>query len=101
LKACITSLTKVGGEQTKPLAPNKQDNIPSVPGDAVYEGESVNEYATDVYANSTKTAYIDPRDWIDLLSSAYNDILPPVNAYASGLWTPRHDEIYIFLTEDK
>jgi hypothetical protein len=53
------------------------------------------------YANSTKTAYIDPRDWIDLHPRASNHILPPVNASTPGLSTPRHDETYEFLTEEK
>jgi hypothetical protein len=68
-------LLKVDGDKTKPPAPTKQHNIPSVHADAVSEGGSVDEYATHVYANSTKTAYIDPRDWIDLLSRT-GDILP-------------------------
>jgi hypothetical protein len=65
---------KVGGDQTKPLAPSKQHNIPSIPVDAVYEGESVDEYATPVYANSTKRVSIHPRDWIDFLPRPLNDI---------------------------
>jgi hypothetical protein len=52
----------------------------------------VDEYASHVSANSTKPAYIDPRDLIDLLPRALNDILPHVNASIPGLWTPRHDE---------
>jgi hypothetical protein len=94
-------LLKVDGDQTKPLAPTKQHNIPSVPPDAASEGGSVDEYATHVYANSTEPAYIDPRDWIDLLPRAFNDILPSVNAYIPGRWTPRHDETDRFLTEEK
>jgi hypothetical protein len=72
---------KVDGDQTKPPAHNKQHNIP-----AVFEGGSVDEYATQVYANSAKTAYIDPRDYIDLLPRAFNDILPQV--YAFNAWLP-------------
>jgi hypothetical protein len=34
---------------------------------------SVDEYATHVSANSTKTAYIDRRDWNDLLPRAFKD----------------------------
>jgi hypothetical protein len=34
-------------------------NIPLVPADAVSEGGSVDEFAIHIYANSTKTAYID------------------------------------------
>ena len=94
-------LLKVDGDQTKPPAPTKQHNIPSVPADAVSEGGSVDEYATHVSAHSTKPAYIDPRDWIDLLPRAFNDNLPPVNASIPGLWTPRHDETDRFLTEEK
>jgi hypothetical protein len=63
-----------------------------VPADAVSEGGSVDEYATHVYANSAKTAYIDQRDYIGLIPRAFDDILPPVNASTPGLWTPRHDE---------
>jgi hypothetical protein len=38
--------------------------------------------------SSTKTAYIDPRDWIDLLSRAFKDTLPHVNASIPGMLTP-------------
>jgi hypothetical protein len=55
-------LLKVDGDQTKPPAPTMQHNIPSIHADAVSEGGSVDEYATHISANSTKTAYIDPRD---------------------------------------
>jgi hypothetical protein len=58
-------------------------------------------YATNVSANLTKTAYIDPRDWIDLLPRAFNDILPHVKASIPGMWTPRHDETNRFLTKEK
>jgi hypothetical protein len=92
---------KVDGDQTKPPAPTKQHNIPSVRADAVSEGGNVDEYATHVYANSTKPAYIDPRVWIDLLPRAFSDILPHVNASIPGMWTPRHDETDRFLTEEK
>jgi hypothetical protein len=54
-----------------------------------------------VNTNSTKTEYIDPRDWIDLLPRAFNDILPLVNASTPGVWSPRHDENGKFLTEEK
>jgi hypothetical protein len=91
----------VDGDQTEPPAPTKQHNIPSVHADAVSEGGSVDEYATHVYANSTKPAYIDPRDWIDLLPRAFSDILPHVNASIPGMWTPRHDATDKFLTEEK
>jgi hypothetical protein len=94
-------LLKVNGDQTKPHAPTKQHNIPSVPADPLCEGGSVDKYATLVSANSTKTVYIDPRDWIDLLPRALNDILPHVNASIPGMWTPRHDETDMFLTEEK
>jgi hypothetical protein len=47
-------LLKVDGDKTKPPSPNKQHNIPSLPADAISEGGSVDEYATHVYANSTK-----------------------------------------------
>jgi hypothetical protein len=97
----LTRFLKVDGDQTKPPAPTKQHNIPSIPADAISEGGSVDEYATHVYASSTKTAYIDPRDLIDLLPGAFNDILPPINASIPGLWTPRHDETDMFLTEEK
>ena len=60
----------------------------------------MDEYATHVSTNSTKPAYIDPRDLIDLLPRAFNDILPHVNASIPGLWTPRHDEADRFLTEE-
>jgi hypothetical protein len=94
-------LLKVDGDQTKPQAPNKQHNIPLIPANAEYEGGIVDEYATHVYANLSKTAYIDPGEWIDLLPRAFNDILLPVNAYAPGLLTPRHDEVDKFPTEEK
>jgi hypothetical protein len=55
-------------------APNKHHNIPSEPADALSEGGSVDDYPTHVCANSMKTAYIDPRDRVDLLQSAFNDI---------------------------
>jgi hypothetical protein len=61
----------------------------------------VDEYATHVYAISTKTAYIYPRDWIDLLPRAFNDILKHVNESIPGMWTPRHDETNRFLTKEK
>jgi hypothetical protein len=67
-------LLKVDGDKTKPLAPNNQYNTPSLPADAVSEGGSVDQYATHVSASSTKTAYIIPRDWIDLPPRAVNDI---------------------------
>jgi hypothetical protein len=75
---------KVDGDQKNPpMTINKHhNNIPSIPADAVYESGSVDEYATLVYANSTKTAYIDPRDWNDLLRRAVNDILQTLNASA-------------------
>jgi hypothetical protein len=53
------------------------------------------------YANSTKTAYIDPIDLIDLLHRAFNDILPTVNTSTPGLWTLRHEETYKLLEEEK
>jgi hypothetical protein len=41
----------------------KQKDIPLVPADdTVSENGSVDEYATHVLANSTKTAFIDPGD---------------------------------------
>jgi hypothetical protein len=55
-------LLKIYGDQTKPTVPKKQHNIPTVLADAVSKGGSVDEYATHVSANSTKTSYIDPRD---------------------------------------
>jgi hypothetical protein len=55
-------LVKVDDVHTKPPPPNKQHNIPLIPADAVYEGGSVDEYATPVFATWTKNAYIDPRD---------------------------------------
>jgi hypothetical protein len=55
-------LLKVDVDQMRPPAPTKQHNIPSVPADAESEGGSLDEYATHLYANSTKTAYIDRRD---------------------------------------
>jgi hypothetical protein len=61
----------------------------------------VDKYSTPAYAKSTKTAYIDPRDYIDLLPTAFNDILPRVNASTPGQWTPRHDENDMFLIEEK
>jgi hypothetical protein len=94
-------LLKVDDDQTKPPAPTKQHNIPSVRADAVSEGGSVDEYATPLSAHSTKPAYIDPSDWIDLLPRAFNDILPPINASIPCMWTPRHDETDMFLAEEK
>jgi hypothetical protein len=94
-------LVKVDGDQTKPPAPTKQHNIPSVHADAVTEGGSVDEYATPVSANSTKPAYFDTRDWIDLLPRAFNDILPHVNAFIPDQWTPRHNETNMSLTGEK
>jgi hypothetical protein len=61
----------------------------------------VNEYAKQLYANSTKTAYTDPRELIGLLSRALNDSLPPVYASTCGHWTPRVDETDKLLTEGK
>jgi hypothetical protein len=78
-------LLKVDGDQTRPPALNKQHNIPFVPADAVSVGGSLEEYATHVFANSTKTVHVDPRDGIDLLPKSFNDILPPVNATTPGL----------------
>jgi hypothetical protein len=92
-------LLKVDGDQTKPPAPTKQHNIPSIPADAISGGVSVDEYAMPLSANSTKPAYIDPRDWIDLIPRAFNDILPTVNASIPGMWTPRQDETDRFITE--
>jgi hypothetical protein len=89
---------KVDDDQTKPLAPSKHNNVPSLPTDAVSEGGSVDKHATHVFPNLTKTAYIEPRDMIDLLP---NDILPLVNASTPRLWMPRHDEIDSFLTLKK
>jgi hypothetical protein len=94
-------LMKVDGDPMKPPVPTKEHDIPSELADAVSEGGSVDEYATHVYANSTKTACIDPRGWIDLLPRAFNDILPHVNASIPGLWSPRHDETDKFLTKEK
>jgi hypothetical protein len=78
-------LLKVDGDQTKSPAPTKQQYILFVPADARFEGGSVDEYATLVSANKAKTAYIDPRDWIDLLPRAFYDILPFVNASIPGI----------------
>jgi hypothetical protein len=95
-------LMKVDGDQTKPPAPTKQHSSPSLHADALSECGTVDEYATLVSANSTKPAYIDPRDWIDLLPRAFNDILlQHVIASILGMWTPRHDENDRFLTEEK
>jgi hypothetical protein len=94
-------LLKVDGDQTKPPAPTKQHNIPPVLADAVCEGGSVDEYATHVSAKSTKPAYIDPRDMIDLLPRVFNEILPLVNASIPGMWTSRHDETDRLLSEEK
>jgi hypothetical protein len=55
---------------------NKQHNIPSLPADAVFEGRSVDEYATHAYFKSTRTTCADPCDWINFLPIAFNDILP-------------------------
>jgi hypothetical protein len=41
---------KVGGDKTKTPTPNKQHNIPPIPADAIFEGGSVDEYATLVSA---------------------------------------------------
>jgi hypothetical protein len=90
---------KIDGDHTKPPTPNMQHNIPPVPADAIAEGGSVNEYATHVYVDSTKTAYIDPPNWIDLLPRAFNDNLPRVNAYIPGMRAPRYDETNTFLNE--
>jgi hypothetical protein len=76
---------KVDGDQAKLQSPHKHYNIPSIPADAVFEGGCVDEYATLASANSTKTAYIGPRDWINFLPRAFNDILPLVNAHALGI----------------
>jgi hypothetical protein len=92
LKTTIYRSLKVDGDQTNPPAPYKQHNISSIPVDAVFEGGAVDEYATHEYTNSTKTGYIDPREWIDLLPRAFSDILPPVYAYIPGFWTPRQDK---------
>jgi hypothetical protein len=89
-------LLKVDGEQAKHLALNKHNNM-LFPGGAVSNGASAGEYATNVSTNSTTAAYIDPRDWIDLPPSAFNDILQPVTASTPGQRTPRHDETYEFL----
>jgi hypothetical protein len=78
-------ILKEDGDRTKPPAPTKQHHILSIHADAVFEGGSVDEYATLVYANSTKTAYLDPRDYIDLLPRAFNDILPHVKASIPGM----------------
>jgi hypothetical protein len=64
-------------------------------------GGSVDEYATHVFAHSTKTANIDPRDWIDLFPRAFNNILPLVVASIPGMWTPRDDETNMFLKDEK
>jgi hypothetical protein len=73
-----------------------------MPADAVSGSGSVDEYATLVYANLTKTSYIDPREWIGFLSRSFNDILPLINASIPGMWTPRHDETDKFLlTQEK
>jgi hypothetical protein len=42
------TLLKVDGDQTKSPAPNKHHNIPLVPGGEVFEGGSVDKYATHV-----------------------------------------------------
>jgi hypothetical protein len=61
----------------------------------------VDEYTTQIFANSTKTVNTDPRDWIDLLSRSFKHILPTGKHICSGLWTPQHDERDRFLTEEK
>jgi hypothetical protein len=54
-------LLMVDDDHAKPLAPpKKQYAIPQVSADAEYRGGSVDEYATLVFVNSTKIAYIDP-----------------------------------------
>jgi hypothetical protein len=62
---------------------------------------SVDEFATHVSPQSTKTAFIDLGDYIDLLPRAFNDILPPVNASNPGMRTPRLDETNMFLTRKR
>jgi hypothetical protein len=91
---------KVHDDKPKPPSPNKHHNISSLPADAICEGGSVDGYVTHVSTNSTQTAYIEPRDWIDVLPKAFNDILPQVNASTPGLRTPRHDETNMLLTEE-
>jgi hypothetical protein len=58
----LNKLLKVHGDRSKPPTPKQQHNNPSIPADAVSEGGIVDEYATHVLANSTKTAYINPRN---------------------------------------
>jgi hypothetical protein len=53
-------LLKVDGDQTKPPAHVKEHANPLIPADAVFEGGSVDEYATPISANWTKTAYVNP-----------------------------------------
>jgi hypothetical protein len=69
--------------------------------DAIPEGGNVDEYATHVFANSTKTAYIDPCGWNDVLPGAFNEVSPPVGSSTPGLWTPRHAETNKFLTKER
>jgi hypothetical protein len=76
----------------RPSAPSKQTSIPTLPAYTVCTVRSVEEYATLVHANSTKTAFIDPRGWLDLHLKAFTDILLPVNTSTPGFFTPRHDE---------
>jgi hypothetical protein len=46
-------------------------------------------------------AYLDPRDWIDDLPTAYADSLPPIADTRPCLLRPRHDEGGKFLTEER
>jgi hypothetical protein len=58
-------LPKVDGDLTKPQTPYKDHYNSSFPVDAVFVGGTEDEYATHVAADSTRTAYIHPLDWID------------------------------------
>jgi hypothetical protein len=45
--------------------------------------------------------FLNPRDWIYDLHTAYCDSLPPLNVTRPCLWQPRHDESDKFLTEER
>jgi hypothetical protein len=46
-------------------------------------------------------AYLDPREWVEDMPTAYSEGLPPASVTRPSVWRPRHGEGDKFLTEER
>ena len=86
---------------SKPTQDSSKPN-PSALDDGAEGGSDEDDPPPGFPARPTRPApYIDPRDWIDQLPTAYADCMPPANLSQPSLWTPRLDEWDRYLTEER